>query len=140
MTEPANHDAAWWAAVHPIHCRDDRCNGGATCSCPCHAPGYAGELDAPADETPTRLDDLERQVGELVERANTAEQRLDLISGAAHELTAAVSNLFELVVGRAPGKSAPAPAELPEDVPQRTRTGEATPTGDLRERWARGEH
>ena len=25
-----------WAAIHPVHCRDDRCNGGATCGCPCH--------------------------------------------------------------------------------------------------------
>jgi hypothetical protein len=71
-------------------------------------------------ETTLRLDDLEQQVGELVERANTAEERLDLIADAARGLTEATSRLFTLVVGRPPNS----PPELPEDVPQRTRTGE----------------
>jgi hypothetical protein len=27
---------AWRSGMHMIHCRDDRCRGGAACDCPCH--------------------------------------------------------------------------------------------------------
>jgi hypothetical protein len=72
-------------------------------------------------DTGKRLDDLERQVGALIELQGTTEQRLDLIADAARELSGAVSKLFTLVVGRPPA------AELPEDVPQNVRMGEDRP-------------
>lgn len=41
MADAAADDAAravmaWHGGLHAVHCRDDRCNGGATCDCPCH--------------------------------------------------------------------------------------------------------
>ena len=41
MADGAADDAAravmaWHGGLHVLHCRDDRCNGGATCDCPCH--------------------------------------------------------------------------------------------------------
>jgi hypothetical protein len=49
---------AWHDGMHMIHCRDDRCNGGRSCNCPCHAifeaPGQEPVVFGHAAACPSR--------------------------------------------------------------------------------------